>query len=285
MTEQADFAVSDFIRNFANLMRKHLLILLTLLVFAACSDYNKVLKSTDQDYKYQRAIEYFEAKKYVKAQGLFDDIAMYYRGTERSQKILHYIAECYRGNKDYNSAIEYYQTYLRSFPRGEYAELSKYMTGYCYYRMSPDARLDQTTTHEAITNLQEFADMYPQSDSIQRADSLIDELFNKLAYKELLSARLYRNLGLYRGDNYQAAVIVSNNALNDYPFSPYREEFSFIVLDSKYLRAKSSTSETQEERFRDAKDEYYSFINEYPDGAFRKSADKIFADIKKHLKE
>ncbi|HBZ34168.1 MAG TPA: outer membrane protein assembly factor BamD [Bacteroidales bacterium] len=266
-------------------MRRLLFIVLVCLAVTGCGDYNKILKSTDEDFKYQKAVEYFNAKKYVKAQGLFDDIAMYYRGTERSQQILHYIAECYFGSKDYASAIDYYQTYLRSFPRGEYAEVSKYMIGYCNYRMSPDARLDQSTTHEAITNLQEFADMYPQSDSIQRADSLIDALFNKLAYKELLSARLYRNLGLYRGDNFQAAVIVSNNALNDYPFSPYREEFSFIILDSKYQRAKLSTADMQEERFRDAKDEYYSFINEYPSGAFRKAADKIFADIKKHLKE
>lgn len=265
-------------------MRKYIFILLAV-VLCACSDYNKILKSTDQDYKYQKAVELFEAKKYVKAQGLFDDIAMYYRGTERSQEILHYLAECYRGSKDYMSAIDYYQTYLRSFPRGKYAEVSKFMIGYCNYKQSPDARLDQTATNEAITNLQEFTELYPESDSIQRADQLLDELFNKLAYKELLSARLYRNLGLYRGDNYQAAIIVSNNALNDYPFSSYREEFAFIIFESKYLRAKSSTADTQEERYREAKDEYYSFINEHPSGQFRKQADKIFNEIKKQLKE
>ena len=265
-------------------MRKYIFILLTV-VLCGCSDYNKILKSTDHDFKYQKAVELFNAKKYIKAQGLFDDIAMYYRGTDRSQQILHYLAECHRGSKDYQSAIDYYQTYLRSFPRGEYAELSKFMIGYCNYLMSPDARLDQTTTNEAISNLQEFTELYPESDSIQRADQLLDELFNKLAYKELLTARLYRNLGLYRGDNYQSAIIVSNNALNDYPFSNYREEFGYIIFESKYLRAKSSASDTQEERFRDAKDEYYSFINEYPDGKFRKQADKIYVEIKKHLKE
>ena len=33
------------------------------------------------------------------------------------------------------------------------------------------------------------------------------ELQEKLAYKELLSAQLYLNLGNYMGNNYEAAVI------------------------------------------------------------------------------
>ena len=40
---------------------------LLLMTVAGCSEYNKVLKSTDIEYKYTKAIEYFEDESYYKA--------------------------------------------------------------------------------------------------------------------------------------------------------------------------------------------------------------------------
>ncbi len=56
------------------------------------------------------------------------------------------------------------------------------------------------------------------------------ELQEKLAYKELLAVRLYFNLGTYMGNNYLSCVITAQNALKNYPYSKYREEFMFYTI-------------------------------------------------------
>ena len=159
------------------------------------------------------------------------------------------------------------------------------MIGYCYYLDSPDARLDQTTTHNAIKAFQEFLDLHPESERVPQANKLLDELTNKLAYKELLTAKLYYNLGNYLGNNYLSAVIVAQNALLNYPSNAYREEFSFIILQSKYQQAVQSFEDKKMERFRDTIDEYYNYTNEFPEGKYRKDADKILADSKRTVKD
>ena len=100
-------------------MRKNGFIILLLMLFlTSCGEYQRLLKSRDPEEKYQAALQYFNQKEYIKAQTLFDDISSYYKGTERSEDILAYLARCYMGQKSYESATEYYQAYVRNYPKG-----------------------------------------------------------------------------------------------------------------------------------------------------------------------
>ena len=108
---------------------------------------------------------------------------------------------------------------------------------------------------------------------------------NKLTYKAYLNAKLYYNLGNYLGNNYESAVITAQNALKKYPSTSYREELLMLILDSKYEQAVQSIEEKKSERYRNTIDEYYNFINEFPNGKFRKQADKVFNESKKIVKE
>lgn len=267
------------------LMKNYLAIIVAILGFVSCSEYQKILKSDDPELKYNKAVEYFDKNDFMRASTLFDEISRYYRGTERSESILNYIARSYMGQKDYFSASEYYKTYVKTYPKGQYITEARFMVGYCYYLDSPDARLDQTATYNAIAAFQEFLDIHPESERVPEVNKLLDELNNKLAYKELLSAKLYYNLGNYLGNNYLSAIVVSQNALKSFPANNYREEFSFIILEAKYQQAAQSIQEKLIERYRDTIDEYYNFINEFPEGTYRKDAEKIFNDAKKVVKD
>ena len=251
----------------------------------SCGEYQKLLKSSDPDLKYNKAIEYFEAEDYMRAQTLLDDVTAYYRGTERSEDVLYYLAESYMGQKDYYSATEYYQTYVKTYPKGEKTDYCKYMVGYCYYLDSPDSRLDQTSTENAVLALQEFIDIYPESNKVQDANKLLEELADKLAYKEYKNADLYYNLGNYLGNNYESAIIVSENAIEQYPANKYREELLFIILKAKYQQALMSVEDRREERYQDAMDEYYAFVTEYPDSKHQFQLKRIYSDINKVIKD
>jgi len=73
--------------------------------------------------------------------------------------------------------------------------------------------------------------------------------------------------------------------LKNYPSTAYREELSMLILDAKYEQAVQSFEEKKMDRYRNTVDEYYNFINEFPEGKFRKHADKIFNESKKIVKE
>lgn len=261
------------------------LLILVVLTLFSCGEYQKLLKSDDAELKYTKAVEYFNKGDFMRASTLFDAIAAYYKGTDRSETVLNYMAKSYMGQKDYYSASEYYKTYVKTYPKGKYVVESKFMIGYCYYLDSPDARLDQSATYSAISAFQEFLDVYPESDKVPEANKLLDEMTNKLAYKAYMNARLYYNLGNYLGNNYESAVITAQNALKKYPSTTYREEFLMLILDSKYEQAVQSIEEKKTERYRNAIDEYYNYINEFPAGKYRKQADRILNESKKIVKE
>ena len=261
------------------------LLLIVVLTLFSCGEYQKLLKSDDAELKYTKAVEYFNKGDFMRASTLFDAIATYYKGTDRSETVLNYMAKSYMGQKDYFSASEYYKTYVKTYPKGKYVIESKFMIGYCFYLDAPDARLDQTSTYSAIAAFQEFLDVYPESDKVPEANKLLDELTNKLASKAYMNAKLYYNLVNYLGNNYESAVITAQNALKKYPSTSYREELTMLILDSKYEQAMQSIEEKKSDRYRATIDEYYNYINEFPTGKYRKQADKILNESKKVVKE
>lgn len=62
-----------------------------------------------------------------------------------------------------------------------------------------------------------------------------------------------------------------------------REEFSIMILRAKYQLAQQSVEEKRLERYRDTIDEYYGFMNEYPESKYLKDAQRIFAQSEKYV--
>lgn len=258
-------------------------LLVSLFGLSSCGEYQQILKSKDPDLKYQKALMYFEDEQYVKAQTLLDEVTSYYRGTDRSQEVLAYLSRSYMGQKDYNAAAEYYQAYIRNYPKGRYIVEARFQVGHCYYLDSPDARLDQEITKKAIEFYTQFVELYPDSPYAEQAYKEMNELTNKLAYKEFLSAKLYYDLGTYLGNNYLSAEIIAKNALKNYPTNEHQEELNWIILQAKYQQMLNSLEEKREDRAREAEDEYYNFTTEYPNSKHRNTAERIYKEIKKIL--
>ena len=253
------------------------------LILTSCGEYQQLLKSKDPDLKYQKALVYFNDGQYIKAQTLLDEVTSYYRGTERSQDVLSYLARCYMGQKDYASAAEYYQAYIRNYPKGRYIVEARFQVGHCYYLDAPDARLDQTETKKGIEFFTQFVELYPESPYAEQAYKEMNDLYDKLAQKEYLSAKLYYNMGTYLGNNYLSAEIIAKNALKDYPTNKYQEDLNWLILQSKYQQTLNSLDEKKLDRARETEDEYYSFITEYPDSKHRAAAERIGKEIKRLL--
>ena len=269
-------------------MKKNLNLIVALLsaaILSGCGEYNKVLKSTDYNYKYEYAKRAFEEGKYTQAYTILEDIVTVFKGTDKAEESLFLLGMSYYENKDYLSSGSYFRTYYQHYPKGKYAELARFYCGYGYYLDSPETQLDQTGTVKAIEELQNFLEFFPKSDKVSIAQNAIFELQDKLVKKELENATLYYNLGNFMGNNYESAVIVAKNALKDYPYSKYKEQLQMLILKSRYQEAILSVDEKKEDRFRVVIDEYYSFINDFPESDNRNEADNIFKIASKHVKD
>ena len=254
------------------------LVIFSFLVFG-CSGYEKVLKSTDVDLKYSKALEYYKKEDWGRAMTIFEQITMVTRGSRRNDTVLFYLANCYYEQNDYVLAGDQYKNFTKIYANSHFAEDAEFMVGYCHYMMSPRPELDQSETVIAIDAFRLFQSRYPLSPKIGQAKDLITEMNEKLVNKSYLSAKLYFNLG-----DYKASIIALNNSLNKYPDTKYREEMMFLILKSNYLLADNSIESKKRERFQATLDEYYSFISEFPISEYKKDVEKIYETSLRELK-
>ncbi len=264
-------------------MRKFL-VLFAVVLLASCSEYQKILKSTDYDFKYEKAIAYYEAEDYSRASTLLQELVTVYMGTGKAEEAHYLFANSLFKLRDYTMAGHYYNEFVKKYAGSEHAGEAQYMVAFCSYKLSPNPRLDQTETYNALESFQLFINLYPNDPKIAEATQLMDELRNKLVYKSYLNAKLYYNLGTYMGNNYQSAVIAAQNSLDEFPDTKYREELSFLILESKYIQAVNSIEAKKEERLRATMDEYFSFVNEFPESAYTNKAVKIHKETSSLLK-
>ena len=215
-------------------------------VLAGCAqEFNRVYKSPDYAYKYEYAKECYIRGKYANAITLLQEVLTVMKGTENAQECM----------------------------------------------STPEPRLDQTPTIAAIGAFQEYLDLYPDGQMRETAQQRLFELQGKLVKKEFLSAQLYYNLGTYfgnctnGGNNYEACIVTAQNAIKDYPYSDYREDFAILIMKSKFKLAEQSVEEKKLERYREAEDECYGFVNQYPESEERATAEKYIEACKKYLKD
>lgn len=255
-----------------------------LMMLCSCGEYVAVQKSADYDYRYEFAKASFVEGKYAQASAMLGDVLAIMKGTSNAEESLYLLAQSEFCDRNYDIATTYFKKYYQTYPKGIYTQQARYYSAYSLYMQTPEARLDQSATLDAIREFQNFMDYYPDSELKPRAQQMVMELQDKLVEKEYLAAKLYYDLGTYMincaygGSNYEAAVVTAQNALKEYPYaSPdRREELSILVLRSKYQLAKESVPDKRIQRFRDAIDEYYSFVNDYPESKYLDEAKSIF---------
>lgn len=270
-------------------MKKTIFFSITLSVFllSSCAhEFNHVYKSSDNNYRYEFAKECFIKGKYTNAITLLSELITVEKGTENAQESLYMLAMANFYNKDYETAAQTFKRYYQSYPRGVYAEMARYFEGQSLYLSTPEPRLDQSETVSAISAFQEYLDAYPDAKLKKEAQHCLFELQEKLVEKELHTARLYYDLGPYfgncteGGNNFEACIVTAQNALKDYPYTDKREEFSALIMKSKYELARQSVDAKKLQRYQDAEDECYGFINQFPDSKLRPTAEKYIARCK-----
>jgi outer membrane protein assembly factor BamD len=241
--------------------------IILLLFIAGCSKYQKLLKSTDNDKKYDMAMKYYEHKDYYRALQLFDQLLPVFRGTAKAEKIAYSYAYCYYEQGQYELASYQFNTFTSSFPRSEKVEECTFMSAYCKYLESPSISLDQSNTQDAIKQLQLFVNLYPNSKRINECNELIDKLRFNLESKAFEIAKLY-----YKIEDYTAAVTSFKSMLKDYPDTKFKEEALFDIIKANYKLASNSITSKKTERYESTIEAYNKLKNNFPNSSYMKES-------------
>lgn len=272
------------------LMRKILLILSVLALFASCGvkketsteikkhkrdtvkrwTFNRVLKTDDINIKFEWANKYYEMGKYSKSMEIFDQLMPYFKGQKENEIITYKYAMCNYNVGDYLFAAYLFNKYYETYPKSDLSEKALFMSAYCYFLDSPRWTLDQSETHKSIDQFGLLLNKFPISELVDSINTIVDTMVYKLEYKDFKGAELYNKM-----EYYKAASIALRNVIQKNPGSLFNEESFYLVVKSEYEYAKNSIRHKQRERYSAAIADAKRYLDSYPNGIYSKDVSKI----------
>ncbi len=249
-----------------------LFLLVSSLLLGACSNnYQRLLKSTDVNKKYEAAIAYYEKGDFFRAGTLLEDLIPLLKGRPEAEKAQFYFANTNYKQRNYVLSTFYFKQFMDTYPNSDYAEEAAFLNAKSLFLDSPGFELDQTNTVSALESIQDFLNRYPESKFRPETENMSQELQKKLENKAFESARLYFQLRYN-----QAAVTALTNFQQQYPASAFAEQAAYLRLNAQYAWAQESVESKQRERYLEAVAFYQQFIDGFPQSKNLKSAQSMY---------
>lgn len=261
-------------------MKKIISVLLVVLFFSSCGEYQDALKNEDVAVKFDVGTKLYEAGKYSKASRLFEQLTPSYRGKPQGEKLFYMYAQSLYKTKQYYLAAYQFDSFNSGYPKSEKAEECAYLGAHSYAMLSPVYSIDQTDTYKAIDKIQAFIDRYPNSQYSTEANKISKKLNDKIELKVYENAFEYYKIG-----NYKSALIAFDNFIADYPGTSFKEKALYYKLDSAYLLAINSIYIKMQERLVTAKTCYNNLVKFKPNTEYKSKADEKLAKIDVELQK
>ena len=189
--------------------KRYFIILFTSLIITSCSSTKP--EEVDLQKQFDRAMNYLEKKRYMRAQEEFNSVAIRGLHTDLGDDAQFFLGESYFLNKEYILAIAEYDRLIRRMGFSEYVQKARWRICQCYVEQSPKYYHEQSSTERALSKLQEFLDDYPNTEFHEEALTTITNMRNKLATKLYESGRLYVKM-----EEYASAIITYEDLLANY---------------------------------------------------------------------
>ncbi|MFC4870131.1 outer membrane protein assembly factor BamD [Negadavirga shengliensis] len=250
-----------------------------------CGEFYKLEKSTNWDELYEAANKYYDKGDHNKAIILYDRVLPVIRGSGKAELAEFNYAYAHFRTKRYIESAGYFKTFFDTYNRSPLAEEALFMHAYALYLDSPDYNLDQRSSKDAVNAIQLFMNRFPESDSYERALSMIDDLQKRFEEKAFQESKMYYKLteGLFPGEFYRACIINFQNFAKSFPDSKYNEELAFKLVEVSSAYAERSVFDKKEERLKQSLEFGDGFSKKYPNSNYLKKVDNIIAKTKTEL--
>ena len=267
-------------RNLLNIVFLFTIIIISFCVLSACSEYNKILKGSDYNLKFEKAKEYYHNDQCYKSLPLLDELMSYFRMTNKGEEVYYYYAKNQYCMGDYYLAGYYYKRFVKNFPQSPLVEECAFNAAICMMRNSPEYYLDQSESYKAIDEFQLFMSRYPESFLVDSCNKLVKELRDRLEVKSFEKAKLY-----FKMEKYRSAAIAFKSTMSEFPDTKYKEEILFLSLKSNYLYAFNSVERKKIERFEETIKSYHNFVDSFENSRKLKEAENYYLSSLKEIEK
>ncbi|MFA9188414.1 outer membrane protein assembly factor BamD [Flavobacterium sp. FBOR7N2.3] len=261
-------------------MKKIVSLLLLVVLFSSCNEYQKALKSENVAVKFAMADTLYAQAKYSKALRLFEQIAPEFRGKPQAEKLFYMYAQSYYKTKQYYLAAYQFESFASGYPKSAKIQEASFLGAKSYAILSPTYSLDQADTFKAIEKLQAFIDRFPNSEYLAEANGLTKLLSEKIELKVYENAKSYNTIS-----DYKSAIVAFDNFIIDYPGTKFKEDALYYKLDSAYQLGINSVPEKMQERLNVAKTSYQNLIKFNTDTKYKEKADEMYARVEQELQK
>ena len=242
-----------------------------LALLISCSEYNKVLKGSDYNLKFEKAIEYYNNDQCYKSLPLLEELMSYFRMTSKGEDVYYYYAKNHYCMGDYYLAGYYFKRFVKNFPQSVRVEECAFNSAVCLMMNSPDYYLDQSESYKAIDEFQLFMSKYPNSYLVDSCDKMVSDLRGRLERKSFEKGKLY-----FKMEKFRSATIALNTTILEFPDTEFKEEVLFLIFKSNFLFASNSVESKKVERFEESIKSYYTFVDSFKNSKFVNEAESFY---------
>ena len=249
-------------------------------IIFSCSEYNKILKGSDYNLKFDKAIEYYKNDQCYKSLPLLEELMSYFRMTSKGEDVYYYYAKNQYCMGDFYLAGYYFKRFVKNFPQSYRVEECAFNSAVCLMMNSPDYYLDQSESYKAIDEFQLFMSKYPNSYLVDSCNKMVADLRGRLEQKSFEKGKLY-----FKMEKFRSATIALNSTLTEFPDTKYKEEVLYLILKSNYLFALNSIQSKKVERFEESIKSYYTFVDSFKSSKFVDEAESLYLSSMKELEK
>ena len=207
-------------------------------------------RNLSADELYETGKSYHAEKKYDRAIEALQRLLLQDPNHPKADSGQYLIGDSYFRQKRYLTAGAEFLRLAQNRPAGELADDSRYRACESYYNLSPRAELDQEYTIQAIDQCRSVVLLYPGSPFAPKATTLVRELRDKLAIKELLTAEYY-----FKRKAYDSAIVYLDHLLTAYRGARVEPEALLMLFRSHMKLGDIEEAESIRDRL----------VREYPD--------------------
>lgn len=250
-----------------------------LLILAGCGGSGRLRYDSPQE-AYEKGMALYEEGKYDRAAEYLRGVFDFGRTNEFAADAQFLLAKAYYEDGSYILAASEYERFTQLYRQDPRTEEAAFQRALAYYQLSPQYPLDQTETKRALDEFILFANRYPSSELVPRANEYVLELRNKLARKQYEAAGLYE-----RRELFEAAAITYETVFDRYPDTPWADDALVGAMRNYIAFSGQSVIQRQAERLQKAVDNYDRLIQIFPDSPRLKDAEALYAEAQARLQD
>jgi outer membrane protein assembly factor BamD len=217
-------------RNFS--ARGLILVLAAALTVTGCAGNRKpkariAYEERPVDMLYLAGAKKLDAHHWTEAVDYFDEVERQHPYSEWSRRSILMEAYAYYEANNYDDAIATADRFVQLYPGSPQAAYAFYLKSICYFEQIMDVQRDQGSTANALSQLREVTQRYPNTDYAEDARLKIDMVNDQLAGKEMSVGRWY-----LRNNQPLAAVGRFHTVVDKYQTTSHTPEALYRLVET-----------------------------------------------------